>query len=51
MPSRLKERRKFMSEKRLPPLEVAAQTLELIAMCLREIQAANESRDEVKTSA
>lgn len=40
-----------MAEKRLPPLEVAAQALELIAMCLREIQAANDSGEKVKTDA
>lgn len=46
----LKERRNVMAEKRLPPLEVAAQALELIAMCLREIQAASDSSG-VKTDA
>lgn len=36
-----------MAEKRLPPLEVAAQALELIAMCLREIQASSEEKATV----
>lgn len=40
-----------MADKKLPPLEVAAQALELIAMCFREIQAASDSEGEVKTDA
>lgn len=40
-----------MADKKLPPLEVAAQALELIAMCLREIQVSNESGEKVNTDA